>query len=380
MCYPLTALGGIRVLDLTQVQAGPICTMLLAGLGAEVIKIERPGGELGRKYPPTMGDMNPYVAFLGRGKKGVTLNLKDPEGVEILRRLAAVSDVLVENFSPGTMEDLGVGYEALREVNPGLVYASISGFGQTGPWSERRSFDPIAQALSGFMWLGKEMLDPEGPPRQAPEAVGDTIPGLLAAFGILAALISRGRSGVGQRIDVSQIESLVALSPSYAYWVMGGTTLLRSLAAYNLPCSGYHRARGGYVIFFIPQGRLAEWFQSTTGLSGDDRQEVADWVAGRTVEEVVDMMDRAGVPAAPVSDIDDVLANEHLRSRGLFVEVDTPLYGKASLPGFPFKLSETNGDLRRPAPRVGEHNVEVFGGLLAITEDEIKKLSHKGTI
>ena len=270
-CQPLSALDGIRVLDLTQVQAGPICTMLLAGLGAEVIKVERPGGELGRMYPPTREDMNPYVAFLGRGKKGVTLNLKDPEGVEMLKRLAAASDVLVENYSPGTMESLGLGYEAMREVNPGLVYASISGFGQTGPWSGRRSFDPIAQALSGFMWLGKEMLDPEGPPRQAPEAVGDTIPGILAAYGILAALISRGRTGVGQMIDVSQVESLIALSPSFAYWVLGGTTLLRSLAAYNLPCSGYHRAKDGHVMFFIPRGRLAEWFRETTGLSGDDR-------------------------------------------------------------------------------------------------------------
>jgi len=376
----LAALEGIRVLDLTQVQAGPVCTMLLAGLGAEVIKVERPGGELGRKYPPTREDMNPYIAFLGRGKKGVTLNLKDPEGVEMLKRLAAASDVLVENFSPGTMEGLGLSYAALREVNPRLIYASISGFGQSGPWSGRRSFDPIAQALSGFMWLGKEMLDPEGPPRQAPEAVGDTIPGILAAYGVLAALINLGRTGAGQRIDVSQMESLVAVSPSFAYWVLGGTTLLRSLAAYNLPCSGYHRARDGHVMFFIPQGRLADWFSETTGLSGENRREVANWVAERTVEEVVRIMNEAGVPAAPVYDIEDVLGNEHSRARGLFVEVDTPLYGRAWLPGFPFKLSETEGDLAKPAPRVGEHNLEVYGGLLGLSEDDIKRLTERGTI
>ena len=376
----MPALDGIRVIDLTQVQAGPICTMLLAGLGAEVIKVERPGGELGRMYPPTREDMNPYVAFLGRGKKGVTLNLKDPEGVEILRRLAAASDVLVENYSPGTMEGLGLGYEAMREVNPRLVYASISGFGQTGPWSGRRSFNPIAQALSGFMWLGKEMLDPEGPPRQAPEAVGDTIPGVLAAYGILAALISRGRTGSGQRIDVSQVESLIALSPSFAYWVLGGTTLLRSLAAYNLPCSGYHRAKDGNVMFFIPRGRLAEWFRETTGLSGDDRVEVARWVSERTVDEVVQIMDEAGVPAAPVYDLEDALANEHSRARGLFVEVDTPLYGRARMPGYPFKLSEAEGDLSRPAPRVGEHNCEVYSRLLGLSEDDLKRLSDKGVI
>ena len=376
----MAALEGIRVLDLTQVQAGPVCTMLLAGLGAEVIKVERPGGELGRKYPPTREDMNPYIAFLGRGKKGVTLNLKDPEGVEMLKRLAAASDVLVENFSPGTMEGLGLSYAALREVNPRLIYASISGFGQSGPWSGRRSFDPIAQALSGFMWLGKEMLDPEGPPRQAPEAVGDTIPGILAAYGVLAALINLGRTGAGQRIDVSQMESLVAVSPSFAYWVLGGTTLLRSLAAYNLPCSGYHRARDGHVMFFIPQGRLADWFSETTGLSGENRREVANWVAERTVEEVVRIMNEAGVPAAPVYDIEDVLGNEHSRARGLFVEVDTPLYGRAWLPGFPFKLSETEGDLAKPAPRVGEHNLEVYGGLLGLSEDDIKRLTERGTI
>jgi crotonobetainyl-CoA:carnitine CoA-transferase CaiB-like acyl-CoA transferase len=354
--------------------------MLLAGLGAEVIKVERPGGELGRMYPPTREDMNPYVAFLGRGKKGVTLNLKDPEGVEIMKRLAAASDVLVENFSPGTMEGLGLGYEDMREVNPGLVYASISGFGQTGPWSGRRSFDPIAQALSGFMWLGKEMLDPDGPPRQAPEAVGDTIPGMLAAYGILAALISRGRTGSGQRIDVSQMESLIAMSPSFAYWALGGTTLLRSLAAYNLPCSGYHRARDGHVMFFIPRGRLAEWFRETTGLSGDDQEEVARWVSERTVDEVVRVMDEAGVPAAPVYDVDDALANEQSRARGFFVEVNMPLYGKVRLPGYPFKLSGTEGDLSRPAPRVGEHNYEVYSRLLGLSEDELKRLSDKGAI
>jgi len=376
----MSALDGIRVIDLTQVQAGPICTMLLAGLGADVIKVERPGGELGCMYPTTREDMNPYIAFLGRGKKGVTLNLKDAEGVGMLKRLAAVSDVLVENFSPGTMEGLGLGYEDMREVNPRLVYASISGFGQTGPWSHKRSFDPIAQALSGFMWLGKEMPDPEVPPRQAPEAVGDTIPGILAAYGILAALIDRGRTGVGQRIDVSQVESLIAVSPSFAYWALGGTTLLRSLAAYNLPCSGHHKARDGYVMFFIPRGRLADWFQETTGLSGEDRDEVARWVAERTIQEVVDIMDEAGVPAAPVYDVKDVQASEYVRSRGLFIDVDTPLYGKARLPGFPFRMSGAKVDLSEPAPRVGEHNHEVYSRLLGLSEEDLRRLSDKGVI
>lgn len=196
-------LEGVRVLDLTHAHAGPICTLYMAAMGAEVIKIEPPWGERTRFFPPLVERVSPYYAFLNRCKKGVTLNLKEPRGKQIFMEMVKKADIVVENFSPGTMEELGLGWDTLKDLNPSVIFCSISGFGQTGPWRDRRSFDPIAQAASGYMWLMKDSIDPEGPPLQAPEAIADTIPGFTALIGILAALNHRHISGGGQRIDVA---------------------------------------------------------------------------------------------------------------------------------------------------------------------------------
>ncbi len=290
------------------------------------------------------------------------------------------SDVVVENFSPGTMDDLGLGWETLRELNPGIIFASISGFGQTGPWSNRRSFDPIAQAASGYMWLMKDSIDPEGPPHQAPEAIADTIPGFSALIGILAALVHRSKTGRGQRIDVAQMDAMIAVSPSFSFWTLARTTFKRAVSGYGVRVSGCHKAKDGYVMFSLPPGRITDWFRELIGMEELTWDAVAAWVVERTVDEVVELLVKAGIPVAPVHDLDDVLANEQARAREMFVKVEHPVLGETTLPGFPIKFSETKGDMTTPAPLLGQHNVEVYSALLGLSEDEVEALRKEGVI
>ncbi|KON29230.1 hypothetical protein AC482_07120 [miscellaneous Crenarchaeota group-15 archaeon DG-45] len=373
-------LEGIRVLDLTHAHAGPICTLYLGGMGAEVIKIEPPWGEINRLFPPLVRGMSPYFEFLDRNKKGVTLNLKHPRGVEIFKELAKGADVVVENFSPGTMDDLGLGWETLRGLNPGIILASISGFGQTGPWSRRRSFDPIAQAASGYMWLMGEGGDPEEPPTRAPEAIADTVPGLTALIGILAALVHRAETGRGERIDVAMMDAMVAVSPSFAFRTIAGTTFRRALNAYSVGVYGSHRARDGHVMLSLAPGRITDAFMELAGMEELTEEAIAAWVAERTVDEVVELLVDAAVPVAPVHDLDDVLANEHARAREMFVELDHPVLGEVTLPGFPIKFSGAEDDLTTPAPRLGQHSEEVYSELLGLSEGDLKELRREGVI
>ena len=377
---PMKALEGIRVLDLTHAHAGPICTLYMAAMGADVIKIEPAWGDRTRMFPPLVQRVSPYFAFLNRGKKGVTLNLKDPRGNEMFREMVTKADVVVENFSAGTMDRLGLGWETLRELNPGIIFASISGFGQTGPWSDRRSFDPIAQAASGYMWLMKEAIDPEGPPLMAQEAIADTIPGFTCLIGILAALNYRNRTGKGQRVDVAQMDAMIGVMQSFAFWTIAGTTFRGAARAGGVRVSGLHRAKDGYVMFSLPAGRITDWFKELLGVEELTMEIVKDWVAERTVGEVVELLAKTGVPVAPVQDLDQVLANDHARAREMFVRVDHPVLGETTLPGFAIKFSETKGDISTPAPLLGQYNKEVYSDLLGLSEDEIEGLRKEGVI
>ena len=374
------ALEGIRVIDLTHAHAGPICTMFLGAMGAEVIKIEPPWGDMTRMFPPLIKGVSPYFAFLDRCKMGITLNLKNPKGLEIFKELVKVSDVVVENFSPGTMDDLGLGWETLRELNPGIVFASISGFGQTGPWSNRRSFDPIAQAASGYMWLMRDTIDPEGPPQLAPEAIADTIPGFTSLIGILAALIYRNRTGRGQRIDVAQMDAMIAVSQSFSFWTLAGTTFRRAARERGVMVSGCHKAKDGYVMFSIPPGRITDWFKELTQMEELTWDSVAEWVAERKMEEVVELLSKAGIPVAPVNDLDSVLRNEHAKARKMFIKVNHPTLGETTEPGFPIKFSETEGDLTTPAPLIGQYNMEVLSRVLGYGKEQIEEFRKEGVI
>ncbi len=376
----MTALKGIRVLDLTHAHAGPICTLYMAAMGADVIKIEPPWGEMTRMFPPLVKGQSPYFLFLSRGKKGVTLDLKNPEGNEIFKELIKDADVVMENFSPGTMDRLGLGYDVLRETNPRIIYASISGFGHTGPWVNRRSFDPIAQAASGYMWLLKDAIAPDGPPLQSPEAIADTVPGFTALIGILAALISRNETGRGQKVDIAQMDSMIGTMQSFSFWNLTKMSFRTAGRTWRVGISGPRETKDGYVMFALPPGRITEWFMELLGVEELTPEFVNSWVKERPTDDVVEILEKIGVPVAAVMDLDEVQACPQAKAREMFVKVNHPTLGEIIEPGFPIKFSETKGDISAPAPLLGEHNVEVYTRLLGYSEEKIEELRKKGVI
>jgi CoA:oxalate CoA-transferase len=376
----MTALEGIRVLDLTHAHAGPICTMYMGAMGAEVIKIEPLWGDMTRMFPPLVKGQSPYFMFVDRCKKGVTLDLKHPRGKELFMELVKKADVVMENFSAGTMDRLGLGWDVLRELNPGIIYASISGFGHTGPWEDRRSFDPIAQATSGYMWLMKDTIAPEGPPLQAPDAIADTIPGFTCLIGILAALIHREKTGKGQRVDVAQMDSMMAVMQSFSFWNLAGTTFPRAARIGHVGVSRVHKTRDGYVSFSLPAGRITEWFKELLGVEEITEEVVRNWVSGRTTEEVVNTLAETGVPVGPVQNLDEAQRCEQAVAREMFVKVNHPALGEIVEPGFPIKFSDTVGDVTVPAPLLGQHTEEVLMEVLGLTGEEVESLRREGVV
>jgi len=376
----MTALKGIRVLDLTHAHAGPICTLYMAAMGADVIKIEPKWGEMTRMFPPLVKGQSPYFLFLGRGKKGVTLDLKNPEGNDMFKELVKDADVVMENFSSGTMNRLGLGYDVLREINPRTIYACISGFGHTGPWANRRSFDPIAQAASGYMWLMKDAVAPDGPPLQAPEAIADTVPGFSALIGILAALVSRTETGRGQKVDVAQMDSMIGTMQSFSFWNIANMTFRTAGRTLRVGVSGLRETKNGYVMFALPPGRITDWFMELLGVEELTPEFVNSWVKERTTDDVVEILEKIGVPVAAVMDLDEVQASPQAEAREMFVKVNHPTMGEIIEPGFPIKFSETKGDISAPAPLLGEHNVEVYTRLLGYSEEKVEELRKKGVI
>ena len=376
----MTALKGIRVLDLTHAHAGPICTLYMAAMGADVIKIEPKWGEMTRMFPPLVKGQSPYFLFLGRGKKGVTLDLKNPEGNDMFKEMVKDADVVMENFSPGTMDRLGLSYDVLREINPKIIYACISGFGHTGPWVNRRSFDPIAQAASGYMWLMKDAIAPDGPPLQAPEAIADTVPGFSALIGILAALVSRTETGRGQKVDVAQMDSMIGTMQSFSFWNIANMSFRTAGRTGRLGLSWLRETSDGYVMFALPPGRITDWFMELLGVEELTPEVVNKWVKERTTDDVVETLEKTGVPVAAVMDLDEVQACPQALAREMFVKVDHPTMGEIIEPGFPIKFSETKGDISAPAPLLGEHNEEVYSRLLGLSKEDVEALRKKGVI
>jgi len=312
-------LEGIRILDLTHAWNGPICTMFLAGLGAEVIKVEPPWGALGRFSGYMIkGKVDASFVFLNRGKKSLTLDLKNENGKKIFKDLVKVSDVVVENFGPGAMARLGLDYEALREVNPKIIMASGSGFGQTGPWSKRLSFAAIGESASGWMHITRN--EPDGPPIRAPDAIGDTIPGLVTALGIVTALRHRDNTGEGQWVDVAQADVMLSIMNSFTIFHLTGLTWNQSMRSRaGLRVGGTLRAKDGWVTFTVPMGRIFDRFVEAidVGPLADDSdvEKVEEWVAERTRQEVVDVLVKARVPVASVDNLDEVATNPQLQAR-----------------------------------------------------------------
>jgi CoA:oxalate CoA-transferase len=393
------ALEGVRVLDFTQYLSGPHGTSVLSELGAEVIKIEMPGaGEPERKAMPKTPKREAYQ-FLSynRGKKSITLNLKSPKGMEIARKLAAKVDVLVENFAPGVLDRLGLGYEEASKINPRIIYASISGFGQTGPRRNDVSYDVVAQAMGGLMSVTGCA---DGEPLKAGISLGDYMGGYNGAIAILAALYYRTISGEGQAIDISMQDGIWAMVfPDRADYFDTHIVPKRfgNRLSSSAPFGAYH-AKDGYVVICTitdPQWQKVLQAIGREDLSNEPRfatrenrtknmDEVDalmhDWCKERTVEEVFAILKKFQVPCSPLPAFDQVAGDPHLLSREMIVEVEQPVSGKVKLSGSVYKMSKTPGNRKLKAPEVGEHNQEIYGGLLGIDAEELKKLREEGAI
>ena len=393
------ALQDVVVLDFTRYLAGPYCTMLLKELGAEVIKIERPGvGDFDRGTPPLTEEGESYQFISrNRGKKSITLNLSTEKGLQIARELVKKADIVVENFSPGVMDRLGLGYKELSQVNPRLIYASVCGFGHSGPRQYERAFDIVAQAMGGLMSVTGF---PDNPPTKAGPAVGDFTGSFHTTIAILAALHYRSISGEGQAIDISMQDGIWAITaPERGSYFLNNQLPPRTGNAHPdaLPF-GTYPAKDGHVVIVINAVEHWDIFLKIIGrddLIGDQRYAilaertkhrdevealVENWTRTKSIEEIVSTLQNANLPCCPVPAFDQVANDPQLKSREMLVEVEQAASGKVKVTGSAFKMSKTPGDNKFPAPSLGEHNYEVYTSLLGYREQDIKKLADEGVI
>ena len=375
----MSMLDDIRILDFSHVYFGPYSTMILADMGADVIKIEPPWGE-GIRGSPARG-MSSAFLYLNRNKKGMTLNLKNPKAVEIALRLAEKSDVVVENFKTGTMDKLGLGYEEIRKVKPDIIYASLSGYGLDGPYASRPSYAPMAGSISGWYRLTGDTIDPEGAPIKPSEMHGDFDPGLFATISILGALRHRDKNGEGQLIDAAQLDCMIAQTGvSITSYTRSGELPWRSRARTDLTTIGMVKAEDGWV-YIASDARILERLKRARGVEVLDKTEqLREWVAARKVDDIVENLTAISIPAAPVLQVDQTLEDPHVKARGIITTIEHPTEGTVRSPGFPVKLSRTPATIRLPAPQLGEHNEEVLTQLLDYSKEEVEELRKEGVI
>ncbi|MBI2857559.1 MAG: CoA transferase [Chloroflexi bacterium] len=384
-------LEGVRILELARFQAAPRAGMIMSDLGAEVIKVEKVGGEETRSTAPVYKGQSIYFSAYNRGKKSITLDLHSEVGRRILKELVACSDVVLENFRPGVMSRMGLAYSDLRQINPGIILVSISGFGQYGPYTDRPAFDSIGQAMSGLMYLTGAQF---GQPVITASSIIDRVAALYATIGTLGALYYKRFTGRGQLIDTCLMDAALTLTE-----VPLANYLLTSLegpetGSKKIAPSGF-RAKDGWVVVIpgtkavwgrllraIGQAALAE-DPSYAGIRVDKphlrNQLLVDWVAQHTVAEVVSILTDAEVPCGPVNTVAQAARDPHLWERELLVEVEDQTSGKMFVPGLSIKLSETPGTIGR-VPTPGEHNEEIYGRLLSYSHDQIVGLQRDGVI
>jgi formyl-CoA transferase/CoA:oxalate CoA-transferase len=391
-------LAGIRVLDLTRVLAGPFCSMMLGDMGAEVIKVEEPGkGDDTRSWPPFVGGEATYFMSVNRNKKSLTLNLKAPEGQEILRALVKKSDVLLENFRPGTMDKLGFGYAALAEVNPKLVYCSISGFGESGPEAGRAGYDLVVQAESGIMDISGF---PDGPPVKSGTSIADLVAGMSAAHGVVLALMARARTRRGQKVEISMLDAMAALLTYQAgiYFATGQRPARRGNAHPSIVPYEVFTAADGYVALGVANNSL--WQRCCSAL---DRPELAtdphydtetkrvenratlipllnEIMNARTAEEWLKRFEAVGVPAGRIKSVPEVCESEHLKARGMIASLPHPSAGQVTVMGVPVRLHATPGALTLPPPRLGEHTDEILRRVARVPARQIPRLRSNGVV
>ena len=379
----MKSLEGIRVLDLTRALAGPFCTLMLGDNGADVIKVEMPGsGDDTRKWgPPFIGEESAYFLSINRSKRSLTLNLREPQAKEIFLKLAESSDVVVENFTPGVMERFGLGYDEVKQTNPKIVYCSISGFGQDGPYRNRPAYDQIMQGISGLMSITGE---PDGEPQKIGIAVTDIGAGMWSAFAIMAALHHREQHGEGQYIDISMMDAQVAwLTYQAAYFFANGEPPKRMGAAHPtlVPYQAFMCQDGKYINVAVGSERI--WGRFCQGVHREDLQNDPEYAVNsdrvrnraklvpmlqeyfltRPVADWVEDLQEANVPCGPINDLADVFADPQVLARNMYLEIPHPTLGAIKQTGLPIKFSLTPGGLDRHPPLLGEHNQEILEDL-----------------
>ena len=392
-------LKGVTIIELAHIMAGPCCGMLLADLGAEVIKVERiPGGDDSRRFATVdIAGESPTFMMMNRNKRGIAVDLKTEGGKEVLRRLLKTADVVIENYRRGTMERLGIGYDSLKEANPGLVYCEISGFGRTGPYAARGGFDLIAQGMSGLLSITGE--GPDRPPVKSGAPITDITAGILAALGIVTALLERQHSGLGQRVDTSLFEAGI----THTFWqsalaLASGVSpgALGTGSPVAAPYQAFPTADGWITVGGANQ---ANWLKllgvlETPELGDDprfvenrDRMEnvaaleavLNELFRKRTSAEWLAKLEVAGVPAGPVMSVGEMHQDPQTLARNMVLEVDHPRAGKVKTLGPPVKLSRTPASVRRPAPLFGQHTAEVLAEY-GYSSEEIDKLAAAGAV
>jgi CoA:oxalate CoA-transferase len=378
-------LEDIRVLDLTHAWFGPYCTMLFAGLGAEVIKVEPPWGALGRMGPGAMiqGASTSFYA-LNLNKKDLAINLKSPEGIEIFKELVKKTDIVIQNFLPGTMERMGLGYDVLKELNPKIIYAALSGFGQTGPYKSRPSFAPIAESMSGHIFQTGESADPEGPPLGMAGAYGDLGPALWAASSILAAIRYRDKTGKGQMLDIAQADCMVSLNTvAITSYNMLGMSMREYREKYPQSrggIGGITKTKDGYIYIAGFRPRAIEKMKQELGFEEITSESIKELVVDMTKTEALNYLLGYGVPVAEIYSVKELVNDPHLIDRGMFTEVEHPKAGTMKVTNFPVKFSETPGEIRTATPLLGQHNEEILSTVLGYTTEQIQKLEKQGVI
>lgn len=397
--HPPRALEGVRVLDLATFIAAPFCAGLLAELGADVIKVEQPGqGDPLRDLGEKVRGQGLFWALEARGRRSVTCNLRVPRGQELALELVKRSDIVVENFRPGTLERWNLGYERMRAVNPGVILVRVSAYGQTGPYAPRPGFGRVAQAYGGLTYLAGY---PDRPPvNPGSPTLADYAAGLFATVAALAALRHRDRTGEGQQIDVSLFESIFRLTDVMAleYDVLGLVRERKGSEGHAVPHNHYPTGDGKWVAIACTNDRIFRRLAAAMGVPewGEDpeyatmekrvehRAEVDErvraWTLQHTQKELCRLLDEAEVPNSPINSVADCFADPHFQARGTLMEIEDQILGKVRMQAPVPRLSRTPARVERPAPSVGQHNAEIYGGLLGLSEDELARLHAEGVI
>ncbi|MFP6891606.1 MAG: CoA transferase [Nitrospinota bacterium] len=393
------ALQGIRVLDLTRILSGPYCTMMLGDMGADVIKVENPeGGDDTRGWgPPFLNGVSTYYISINRNKKSLTLNLKHEKGKEILADLIRRSDVVAENFRPGTLDKLGFAWEEIQRINPRAIFTSVSGFGHTGPRASEPGFDIVIQGEGGLMSITGE---PDGPPTKVGASVADIVAGMLAAQGTILALYHREKTGRGQKVDISMLDGQVALLTYHAnsYFATGNIPPRRGNKHPSITPYETYTCADGYLNLGVGNDSLWQRFCDSMELSeirddprfavNTDRVKNREALAGLLVPLFADLkvaptlaaLKEAGIPCGPINDLSQVFSEPQVIARDMVLDMDVPEAGPTKLTGVPIKLSETPGAVEIPPPSLGQHTEEILDSLLGIGASARRALRDDGVI